>query len=85
MNTRKQPDITLKKDSKYFSKGKDFLVLGIGVIAVAYLLNFTFGLVEFLPDNLPIVGNLDEAVMTGVLISVFRYFDIDIIKFFKRG
>jgi len=34
-----------------------YLMAGLGLI---YILNPTLGLLEFIPDNLPIVGNLDE-------------------------
>ena len=34
------------------------LLMGIGII---YLLNPTAGLLELIPDNLPFVGNLDDA------------------------
>ncbi|MCH2175534.1 MAG: hypothetical protein MK193_07385 [Lentisphaeria bacterium] len=32
----------------------------IFIICVLKLLNLTFGILEIVPDNLPIVGNLDE-------------------------
>jgi hypothetical protein len=44
---------------KINKKVKGFLLLGIGII---YLLNFGFGFVEFLPDNLPWIGNIDEGI-----------------------
>lgn len=85
MNTQKQPDIKKKNMSqKYFSQPKDFGILIIGIISVLYILNITFGVVEFLPDNLPFVGNVDEAVVTAILISVLQYFGIDITRIFKR-
>ena len=34
----------------------------LAVLGLIYILNPTMGLLEFLPDNLPIVGNLDEGV-----------------------
>jgi len=34
-----------------------FLISSIGLI---YLLNPTFGVLELIPDNIPLVGNLDE-------------------------
>jgi uncharacterized membrane protein YkvA (DUF1232 family) len=58
--------------------------LGLGIISVIYLLNITFGVVEFLPDNLPIVGNIDEALITAILIAVLQYFGINITQIFKR-
>ena len=34
--------------------------LGLGLL---YLINPTMGLIELLPDNLPIVGNLDDDIV----------------------
>jgi len=34
----------------------------LAVLGLIYILNPTMGFVEFLPDNLPIIGNLDEGV-----------------------
>ena len=70
---------------KMFSQPKDYGMLVLGIISILYLLNFTFGLVEILPDTLPILGNLDEAFMTALLVSVLQYFDIDPTKWFKRS
>lgn len=86
MNINRQPDVEVKKTSqKYFTQPKDFVMLVIGVLSVIYVLNITFGLVEFLPDNLPFIGNIDEAVVTTVLISVLQYFDINPVGFFNRN
>jgi len=64
-----------------FGQGLAFL----GVIAsVFWLLNFTMGVVE-LPDNLPIVGNLDEAVAAAVLFSCLRYLGFDVLPFGRGG
>lgn len=48
--------------------GKKALALVGSVAAVIYILNPTIGVFEFIPDNLPIFGNLDEATATGILI-----------------
>ena len=43
----------------------------VGLICVVYLLNPTAGILELLPDNLPIIGNLDEAAaVTGLLMAL---------------
>ncbi len=52
------------------------LLLGSGI----YLMNFSFGVLE-LPDNLPIVGNIDESVATYIFISCLSFFGLDIIPF----
>jgi uncharacterized membrane protein YkvA (DUF1232 family) len=37
-------------------------------LAMLYLLNPTLGVFEFIPDNIPFVGNLDEATAIMVLL-----------------
>jgi uncharacterized membrane protein YkvA (DUF1232 family) len=41
-------------------------------LSVLYILNPTAGTFELLPDNLPGIGNIDEAAMTALLISCIR-------------
>lgn len=41
--------------------------LGV-VLSVLYLLNFDMGIVELIPDNFPVIGNLDEVGATLLLI-----------------
>lgn len=40
----------------------------VGVFSIVYLLNPTAGFFELLPDNLPLVGNLDEGAAGALLI-----------------
>ena len=72
------------KKQNFFTQPKDFGMLALGIVLVLYLLNITFGVVELLPDNLPIVGNIDEALVTGILIAVLQYFGINITKISRR-
>lgn len=69
---------------KYFLQIKDYIMLLLGIVSLTYLLNFTFGIVEILPDTLPFIGNIDEVLVTGVLVSVLEYFNINITSWFKR-
>ncbi len=51
------------------------LVAGLGVVlGTIYLLNPTWGVFELVPDNLPGIGNLDEAGAAALLIFGLRYF-----------
>ncbi len=54
-------------------------IMGL-VLAPIYLLNFTFGIWE-LPDNLPIIGNLDELAAAVWLMASLKHFGIDITDF----
>jgi hypothetical protein len=45
--------------------------LFVGAVCLIYLLNPTAGILELLPDNLPLIGNMDEvAAATGLLTSL---------------
>lgn len=51
-------------------------VYALSVVGLIYILNPTLGVVEFLPDNLPIVGNLDEGVAFMLLwAGLVEYFE----------
>jgi uncharacterized membrane protein YkvA (DUF1232 family) len=63
---------------------KNILVFLIGMISLVYLINPTAGILEFIPDNLPIVGNLDEMAATTLLVASLRYFGVDLAHIFKR-
>ena len=61
------------------------LVVGVlGALGLVYLLNPTAGFFELIPDNLPVVGNLDEAAATLMLLSALSYFGIDLARLFNR-
>lgn len=51
------------------AKKKSSRLLGWGmvIVGVLYILNFTAGFIELIPDNLPLLGNLDEGAF-GALI-----------------
>jgi uncharacterized membrane protein YkvA (DUF1232 family) len=47
---------------------KKTLAIVATVFSVIYLLNPTLGVFEIVPDNIPFIGNLDEATITALLI-----------------
>ncbi len=53
---------------------KKFLVGLSGIVAIVYLLNPTAGILELIPDNIPLVGNLDEGAACYILYSCIEYF-----------
>ena len=57
---------------------KSLFVLLLGAISALYLLNVGAGIVEFVPDNLPLVGNIDEATATFLLLNCLAYFGVNI-------
>lgn len=65
--------------------GKDVQVLIAAFLAIIYLLNPTAGIFEIIPDNLPIIGNLDELGASMILISAVQYFLGDNVgRFFQK-
>ncbi|MFA5986181.1 MAG: DUF1232 domain-containing protein [Parcubacteria group bacterium] len=64
---------------------KSIIVGIIGVLAFLYLINPTAGLFEILPDNIPLIGNVDEVTATTLLLSSLAYFGIDLGHLFKRN
>ena len=50
-----------------------FIIAVFSVVLVLYLLNPLSG-IDLMPDMLPIVGNLDDAAATALLLSCLSYF-----------
>jgi hypothetical protein len=63
---------------------KTFFVALAGLLSALYLANPTLGVFELLPDNIPLVGNADEATASMVLLGALRYFGYDLTDLFKR-
>ena len=61
------------------------VVFCVGLLSVLYILNPTAGLFEIIPDNLPLIGNLDEAAAVALLLMCLKYFGIDLPNIFRRG
>jgi hypothetical protein len=61
---------------------KEMFIIFMGVLAFIYLVNPTAGIVEFIPDVLPFVGNIDEGTATLIIISVLRYYGLDLSRLF---
>jgi len=60
------------------------MVFCIGLLATIYILNPTAGFFEIIPDNLPLIGNLDEAAAVALLLMCLSYFGIDLPNIFRR-
>lgn len=57
----------------------------VGILSLIYLFNPTAGIFELIPDNLPLIGNLDEAAACAFVLAAFRYFGIDLTAFLGKG
>ncbi|MEJ2470557.1 MAG: DUF1232 domain-containing protein [Desulfuromonadales bacterium] len=64
---------------------KKVVVFCLGILAVLYLLNPTAGVFEIIPDNVPLIGNLDEAAAVALLLMCLKYFGIELPDIFRRG
>ena len=60
------------------------IIGGLAVFSAVYLFNPGAGIVDLIPDNFPIIGNLDEAAATAILISCLAYFGFDAGRFFGQ-
>ena len=49
------------------------MALGGVVFGGLYVVNPTAGLIELIPDNIPLFGNLDEAAATTLLVLGLQY------------
>lgn len=63
---------------------QEMFVLGIAAVALLYLVNPTAGILELIPDNIPLVGNLDEAGAVLILTNVLAYYGLDLNRLGKR-
>lgn len=57
---------------------KSLFVLITGLLSALYLANFGAGIVEIIPDNIPLAGNIDEFVASLLLINALAYFGLDL-------
>ena len=66
MNELKESTIQKKTSHK-------LVAIFLAVLAIIYIVNPGAGVIEFIPDNLPFVGNLDEATATAILIKCIYF------------
>ncbi|MEC7640520.1 MAG: DUF1232 domain-containing protein [Nitrospinota bacterium] len=64
---------------------KDIAVFVLGIVGLVYLFNPGAGIFEAIPDNIPYIGNLDEAVACALVLAVFRYFGVDLTTFLEKS
>jgi len=53
------------------------VALAVLIVSGIYILNPTAG-IDLLPDNSPLIGNLDEAFFVVVFLSALAYFGLEI-------
>ncbi len=63
---------------------KKLAIFCLGLFAAIYLFNPGAGIIELIPDNIPFIGNLDEAAAVALLLMCLKYFGIDLPNIFQR-
>ncbi len=63
---------------------KSLAIAFFGLLALLYLVNPGAGIFELIPDNMPLIGNLDEAAATLLLLNCLAYFGLDLRHLFQR-
>jgi hypothetical protein len=61
---------------------KEMVVILLGVVAFIYLIYPSLGVFELLPDAIPLIGSVDEGTASLILISVLRYYGLDLTRLF---
>jgi len=56
----------------------------LGLFCLIYLFNPGAGIFELIPDNLPIIGNLDEAAAVTILLMCLQSLGITLPDIFRR-
>ncbi len=74
------------KVTQYFDLNtkRDFAVAVTAILSFLYLLNPTLGIFEFIPDNIPFIGNIDEGAAVFLILSALKYFGHDVRNVFKK-
>lgn len=57
--------------------GKIMACCGI-LASIIYLSNLTSGFIEFIPDQIPIIGNIDEFSASAFLLYCLNYLGLNI-------
>lgn len=63
---------------------KKIIVFFVGLLSLIYIFNPGAGFFELIPDNIPLIGNLDEAAAVALLLMCLRYFGIELPDIFNK-
>lgn len=64
---------------------KKFGIFLLALFCLLYILNPAAGIFELIPDNLPLIGNLDEAAAVTTLLMCLKYFGFELPDIFRRN
>jgi uncharacterized membrane protein YkvA (DUF1232 family) len=71
MEIKKMSDLKIENPEVKWPPAVIYIV---GIVGLIYLLNPTAGVFEIIPDNLPIIGNLDEGAAALLIWNAFRQY-----------
>ncbi|MFN2129465.1 MAG: hypothetical protein ACK2VD_02990 [Anaerolineae bacterium] len=79
-------DLVIEEDAEPVEQPTWARALAWATIALGsvYMINPTAGIFELLPDNLPVLGNLDEAAILFLMYSAMRYLGMRLPEFIER-
>lgn len=60
----------IRQRRRPLSKTLAYVVLLL--LGIIYIINPGAGIIEVIPDNLPIIGNLDEAGVASLMVLIFQ-------------
>jgi hypothetical protein len=63
---------------------KEMVILGLGAVAAIYLVYPSLGIFELIPDAIPVLGSLDEASATVILLNTLRYYGVDLARLYGK-
>jgi hypothetical protein len=63
---------------------KEMFILGLAAVALIYLIYPSLGVFELIPDAIPLIGSLDEATATLIILNTLRYYGVDLSRLYGR-
>ncbi len=63
---------------------KEMVIVWTGIFALIYLIFPTFSLFELIPDAIPLIGSIDEAGATTILLNTLNYYGLDFLNLYGR-
>ena len=57
---------------------KEMVIVFLAVFAVIYLIFPTLGIFELIPDAVPLIGSMDEATATLIILNTLNYYGLDL-------
>lgn len=63
---------------------KTIIVICIGIISFMTIFRIGQQYIEFIPDGLPWIGNLDEAAAGALFLKCLKYLGLDLTKLFDK-